>query len=405
MKSNRLLAGAGALAIFGAAAAAFAQAGGGTATYWMTADTASGMSAMAAGGSAGSMMNALRGRGDNHVRTLTLQLGSSGRASGAPTAEHLPPVGLQAGASLPLVTPVAAPRTPASTTLPPNMQRPQGRMLIYWGCGERAGPGQPVVVDFASMSAGKMPPAFANSNFKPVTPPSAASHATYGEWPNQRSQTKVPARGSLVGEHVVRGNYSPEIRFALAASQDFLAPVALTSQSAVPSGAVPLTWRPVPGARAWFASTMGAGQNGDMIMWSSTEIQSMAWALAYGHVSEAEIQRLVAQRILLLSTADRCTVPSEVARAAPQSMLSLIALGGESNISQPRPAGAARSWKPVWTVKLLTKSTYAGLLGMDMAEMMSGRDRDDGSQTEDDEPRKKKKLNPFKKGLERVIGN
>jgi hypothetical protein len=330
-----------------------------------------------------------RGNRSSYVHNLTLQLGSPRRAAGAPSAEHLPPPALQAGSSLPLVTPQAAPRTTGPAQPWGQKERPRGRMLIYWGCGEHARPGQPTVIDFASMAAGRMPPAFANFALKPMTPPSPATAATYGEWPNERSQTRVPAGGSLLGEHVVRGNYSPEIRFALGAGQDFLAPVTLTSNTASASGSIPLVWRPVPGARAWFGAVMGAAQNGDFVIWTSSETQ--AAMMAFDYVAEADIARLVQSRVLMPATADRCTVPAEVGRAAPQSMLSLIAFGGESNIAQPRPAAAPRTWKPEWTVKLRTKSTHMGLLGMTMPGM--GGD-EDAEQPREQQGRKKKRKLP-----------
>jgi hypothetical protein len=402
-----ILAGASLIALAaGATALAQARGGGtGTAVYWMSADTASGLAGMAGGmgqgrPSAGSVMGAmLRGGGgsrSSYVHNLTLQLGGARRAAGAPSAEHLPPAGLQAGPSLPLVTPQSAPRATGPVHPWGQAERPRGRMLIYWGCGEHARPGQPTVIDFAAMTAGRVPPAFANSAIKPMVPPSAATSATYGEWPNERSQTRVPAGGSLVGEHVVRGNYSPEIRFSLGAGQDFLAPVALTANAASASGAIPLVWRPVPGARAWFGAVMGAAQNGDFVMWTSSETQ--AAMMAFDYVAEADIARLVQSRVLMPATADRCTVPAEVARAAPQSMLSLIAFGGESKFSQPRPAAAARGWRPEWTVKLRTKSTHMGLLGMSMPGMED--DEDDPSR----EPQGKKKKNRLRKSLEGILG-
>ncbi|HEX2763284.1 MAG TPA: hypothetical protein VHM92_05490 [Allosphingosinicella sp.] len=353
-------------------AAAFGQAKGGPAVYWMSADTVSGFGALAADGgrpSAGAVMGAMMGRGGgggaSYSRTLTLQLGSPQRPAGAPSAEHLPPGGLLAGPSLPLITPqgVARPVGPAQPWSG-QMEKPRGRMLIYWGCGEHARPGQPAVIDFASLSAGKMPPAFASAMLKPMTPPSGATFTTYGEWPNERTKSRVPKAGSLVGEHVVRGNYSPEMRFTLGPGQDFLAPVGLTANAPAPSGSVPLVWRPVPGARAWFAATMGSGANGDFVMWSSSEAQAAAMAVDY--VAEADLPRLIQQRALMPASADRCTVPAEVARAAPQSMLMLIAFGGEANFVQPKPAGTPASWRPAWTAKLRTKSTHMGLLGMTM---------------------------------------
>jgi hypothetical protein len=388
----------------GGAALSQARGGGGTTVYWMSADTSSGFAAMAGGGArpgAGSAMSSMlggRGGRSSYAHSLTLQLGSPRRAPGAPQAEHIPPAGLQAGQSLPLLTPQSAPRAAAPAQPWAGGERPRGRMLIYWGCGEKARPGQPAVIDFASMAAGRMPPAFANMALKPMVPPSAATSATYGQWPNERTQTHVPAAGSLVGEHVVRGNYSPEIRFSLAAGQDFLAPVTLTSSSAGASGSIPLVWRPVPGARAWFGSVMGAAENGDFIIWTSSE--SQAAMMAFDHVADQDIARLVQSRVLMPAAADRCTVPAEVARAAPHSMLSLIAFGPESNFSQPRPAAAPRAWRPEWTVKLRTKSTHMGMLGMDMPVMDDG----DGGESDEAESRPRTKKEKLRKGLGRILG-
>lgn len=376
MSKYLVVAGAGLAAIAGAAA--FAQTrpagGGGTAVYWMTAETSSGMAAMAAGmngGNPASVVGAMMGRGrgsqSSYVHNLTLQLGTGRRPAGPPAAEHVPPATLQAGPSLPLVSPVAvsAPRPTGPYQMP--TERPRGRMLIYWGCGEHARAGQPVIIDFATMAAGRMPPAFAASPFRPMTPPSAATNTSYGEWPNQRSQTRVPANGSLVGPHLVRGNYTPDINFTLAPGQDFLAPVRLTSNSAAASGAIPLVWQPVPGSKAWLAMTMGAGQNGDFVLWTSSEAQVAMMGMGMDYLPDGEIARLVQQRVLMPGTADRCTVPAEVARAGPQSMMTLTAFGGEANFSNPvRPARAPASWRPEWTVKLRTKSTHMGMLGMNM---------------------------------------
>lgn len=400
MRGKTIVRAGASLIVLAAGAAAIGQArgGGGPAVYWMSADTSSGLGAMAGGGgrpSVGAMFGAARGR-SSYAHNLTLQLASPRRATGVPSAEHVPPAGLQAGQVLPLLTPQAAPRVAAPAQPWGQMERPRGRMLIYWGCGEHSRAGQPTVIDFASMAAGRVPPAFANTPLKPMIPPSAATSATYGEWPNERSQTRVPAGGSLLGEHVVRGNYSPEIRFALGAGQDFLAPVTLASNSAGPSGAIPLVWRPVPGARAWFGSVMGAGQNGDMIIWTSSETPVPMMAADY--VADSDIARLVQSRVLMPGMADRCTVPAEVARATPQSMLILTAFGGESNFSQPRPAGAARAWRPDWTVKLRTKSTHMGMLGMNMPGM--GDDGDEASEQE--RPRTKKEK--LRKGLGKILG-
>ncbi|MFL6859106.1 MAG: hypothetical protein ACJ8EB_14540, partial [Allosphingosinicella sp.] len=100
----------------------------------------------------------------------------------------------------------------------------------------------------------------------------------------------------------------------------------------------------------------------------------------------------VQSRVLMPAAADRCTVPAEVAHAGQGSMFTLTALGGEANFSHPvRPARAPAGWRPDWLVKLRIKSTYMGLLGMDMNAMMRGEAGDRSEQGEGDQPRKKKK--------------
>ena len=338
--------------------------------YWISAETGSGLAAAAFNNISGSasVNSALSGTGGSRrpsfAHNLSLQLGSARRVNGTPASEHFPPARLQVGASLPLVTPQAVRGSGAQPSA--SIERPRGRMLIYWGCGERARPGQPTVVDFSSMVAGQVPPALRNLPFTPMMPPSTAAVTTYGEWPNPRSQVRVPAGGSLIGVHTLRSNYSPEIHFTIDASQDFLAPIALTSNRASASGSIPLAWRSAPGARAWFAVTMGAAQNGDFVLWTSSETQA---AMMVDYVPGQDLDRMVQSRVLMPSNADRCVVPAEVARAAPQSMLSLTAFGEESNFSQSRPATAGSAWRPDWTVKLRRKSSYMGLLGMDMPDM------------------------------------
>jgi hypothetical protein len=133
---------------------------------------------------------------------------------------------------------------------------------------------------------------------------------------------------------------------------------------------------------------MGAAQNGDFVIWTSSETQ--AAMMAFDYVADADLARLVQSRVLLPAAADRCTVPAEVARAAPQSMLSLIAFGGESNFAQPRPAAAPRTWRPEWTVKLRTKSTHMGLLGM----TLPGMGGDGGDEPREQQGKKKKRKLP-----------
>lgn len=397
MTKSSLLTGLAMFAVTGGAASLLAQprpAGGGTTTYWMSAETTSGLAAGGANpASRGSMLGAMiRGggapRADAYVHNLHLDLGSPRRATSPPAADHFIPIGLNAGPSLPLVSPQPSAPPPRSEQMPNySGGQPQGRMLIYWGCGDHVRAGQPLEIDLSRLGRGQMPPAFATLPYRPMMPPSAASSATYGVWPNERSRVvQIPAGGSLVGAHSVRGNYSPDINFTLAPGQDFLPPIVLSSNRPGPSGAVPVVWPSVAGARGYYLLVMGAREDRTTVIWSSSEIQFHQMGML-DYLAPEEIQRLLQQRVLLQPTATQCTVPAEVAGSVQGAALMMTAFGPEANFSHPAPPPRApRGWAPEWTVKLRTRSAYMGMLGMDMAAMMRG----ESQQPRREQPRRRR---------------
>lgn len=383
-----LLAGAALAAGSATAQPAGQKVTGPVATYWMSAQTQTGFGMGMGGGkpSMGGMMSMMMGGGGGGPqKSLILQLGSGRKATGEPAAEHLPPQVLRAGASLPLLTPKIVkpePREDAPPEMPREFQKPRGKMLIFWGCGQKARPGQPLVIDFAQMAAGKMPPGLANAmrgiNVTPMQPPSAGRNATYGEWPNEKTRTQVPGSGSLIGDHTVRGNYSPEIKFALTAAQDFLGPLNLTTNAKAPGGWANLGWNAVSGAQAYLATAIGGGQD-QVVLWTSSEIQASAFALP-DYISPADLSRLVASKALMGPQTTRCEVPKEVLDAAPQAMVQLAAYGGEANfVYPPRPTDPKVAWNREWAVKVRYRSATGGLLGMAMPGMggMAGMDDED----------------------------
>ncbi len=341
---------------------------GPVATYWMSAQTTSGMTMGGGAPSLSSMMG--MGRGGNVSKSLTLQLGSARRPTGEPSAEHLPPAVLKAGATLPLLTPRAQPRveTREEPGMPQSYEKPRGKMLIYWGCGDRARPGQPMVFDFAKMAEGQIPAGYSqlmNSlQVSAMQPPSPSRHATYGEWPNEKTRTTVPGDGSLLGPHTIRGNYSPQMQFVMAQGQDFLPAVQMTTNRRNPTGFFQLGWQPVTGATGYIASTMG-GDGETFVIWSSSEVQSLLFALP-DYLRPADVTRLLANKALMAPTQTSCAVPREVVDAAPQAMYQFVAYGGESNFTYPpRPVDPKVAWNIEWTVKVRYRSATGGILGME----------------------------------------
>jgi hypothetical protein len=387
---------------------------GPVAVYWMSAATQSGfgMPAMGGGGgrpSMGAMMGAMMG-GGGATKSLTLQLGSN-QATAQPAAEHLPPQGLGAGPSLPLVTPHVEPSKvepqEERPEIPHEYQRPKGKMLIFWGCGQHARPGQPYVIDFsqmdpAKMKAGQIPPGLAmlrGFDYQHMQPPSPARFKTYGQWPNEKTRTQVPSNGSLVGEHTIQGNYSPTIKLNLDEEQDFLGPLNLTTNAKQPGGWASLGWNLVGNAQAYLATAIGGG-NDTVVMWTSSDLQSAAFVMP-DYLSNGEISRLVANKALMGPTTRTCDVPKEVMDAMPQGLVQMVAYGGEQNFAYPpRPQDPKVPWNIQWEVKVRYRSATGGLLGMAMPQM-GGRGGSQGGQGQQPQqpPQRPSASDILKKGI------
>lgn len=384
-KARKLILVAGAAVAAGAATAQPAQkVTGPVAVYWVSAATQSGFGMPTAGGarpSAMEMMRMMQG-GGSAQHMLTLQLGSSQKPAGEPQAEHDPPPGLGLGASVPLVTPQMQ-ATPVSETppdrpeIPQQFQKPKGKMLIFWGCGEHARSGQPVVIDFSqitpeAMAAGKFPAGFevfTHMITSRMQPPSPQRNTTYGDWPNTKSRVAVTGQSSLVGDHLIKGDYSPQIRFTLDQNQDFLGPLTLTTNAKLPSGAVQLGWNTVPNAEAYVASFIGAGGgSGDptVVMWTSAETQMAAFAMP-DYISNPEAARLVKSGGLMGPQGTACAVPKEAVDAGRQGLVQMVAYGREANFAYPeRPKDPKVPWNIAWEVKVRYRSATGGLLGQAM---------------------------------------
>ncbi|QAY75835.1 hypothetical protein [Sphingosinicella sp. BN140058] len=373
----------GALAVATAAIAQQARPAKVEAVYWLSADTVSGMAT---------------GQPAGVEKTLLLQLGSD-RSKPAPSAAHLPPPALQAGDRLPLLTPKADPEGEGRTNYRPGVgDMPKGRMELYWGCGEAAAAGQPFVVDFAKIRPGSPSPFGATPAVNAMNPPAAGRHATYGEWPNGRRGTNVPPGASLVGEHLVQGNYAPDMRFTVAAGNDFLAPLA-PRHAALGSGAIRISWPALANARGYILTVVAAREDGTTVMWTSSAVRMAGMALP-DYLAQSDIGRLVQQRILLGPDATECAIPAAVAKAADAPMLMMTAYGPEGNYGAPRDAPAG------WAVKLRTKASYMSVLGADVSAMMRGAgEAADGEEAPvAQEPKSKKKRGLLRGAIGGVLG-
>lgn len=361
------------------------------ARYVMNVSTNSGMAGMMGGG-AGNMMSMMFGGGANREsHSVELRLGSSRTATGTPQADHFPPADAKMGKALPLTSPT--PGTPGRTEEAerPRQQfeRPKGRLLIFWGCEAKAGPGQPVVIDFAKVAAGQWPANLFSARVPTDWGPSPSNSRTYGSWPNGKGGQQ-PGRGaSLIGEHRVAGNYTPDIRFNL--TQDFM-PGIFGRASEQAGGATNLSWNAVTGATGYYAWAFGGkdmgGGSGDMVWWSSSAAREFGGGL-WDWLPPATVRRLVADKVVLPPAQTSCTIPAEVRAAAPQFLMSnLYAYGPEANFAYPpRPANPATPWKPEWTTRVRYRSMTSFMIGGPDMGNMGGA----AAQGSSDQPQPRKK--------------
>lgn len=351
------------------------------ATYWMDVSTQSGMGGMMAGGkpSMGDMMAMMSGGGPSYVHSLRLRLASRTPAPAAPKADHLIPPTMRMGTSLPLIAPQRG------TSEPPGRADPKGKLTIYWGCGEHVTAGQPLVLDFAQLASGKVPEsikqaarAMGRQQHSYSGPTSAPG---YGEWPN-RDARPLPQDASLVGAHQVVGNYSPPISFALAAGQDFMAPMTLGSGGALPSGAKTVRWNAVPSATGYALAMFGGTQGGDVIMWSSVKTSGFA---NLDYLAPRDVTRAITAGDALPPSTTQCTIPAEVMQAAPMGMTMSVAYGPEVYFAEAPK-------NPKWAVTVRYKSNGSLIQGMEGA-------KGEGNAGPQQPPKKKKR------GLGGLIGD
>jgi hypothetical protein len=352
---------------------------------WIDIATYSGMG-MPMGGPGANPMSALGslfggGRGESKVPFLMTQSGSAGRYFDvtlltrrnpqlAEASQEVPASFL--GQALKLVAPRDAPAPPPTESdedVVPEQRKPEGKLFLYWGCGDAVRQGQPRVVDFAKAAPAELAQAFQSRR---ATQRGAHAAAGRPHWPNPSDGRAVPDAASLVGAHQFSGSGVPEgFRFNLLAPQDLMPPMQL--QQADQGGAIALSWAAQPNARALFVAGMGSRGANEMVLWTSSELPEVGMGLI-DYQTNPSVDRWLKDKVLLSPGTTSCTVPKGVF-SGEGAMLRAIAYGNELNlVHPPRPADAKIPWEPQWAVKVRVKSVGTAIVGMPtMEEAPPGR--------------------------------
>ncbi|MBW8296787.1 hypothetical protein [Sphingopyxis sp.] len=344
--------------------------------YEMDVATASGFAAMAAGGRGiGNMMGMMFGGGpDGKVaHTLELRLGSTQAPTAPPVkADHFFLPQAKLGKSVPLLGPEPGkPREREDgNEMPKDFERPKGRLLLFWGCGAKAGPGQPVIIDFAKIAAGQMPPNLYTTTVPRIREVMTTNSRSYAGWPNSKSSKQPSSGSSLLGAHRIAGNVGPEINFTLA--QDYM-PGLNASTTMQGDGSVMIRWNqlvPATGYVAWAFGGMDRGSaGGDMVWWTSSNAREFGGGL-WDWLPPSTVAGLVAKKVVMPPAQTSCAIPAEVKKASGEMMFgNLNAFGPEANFSYPpKPAGNA-VWNIDWTAKVRFRSHTSLLIGADFGGM------------------------------------
>ncbi|HEY8024487.1 MAG TPA: hypothetical protein VIF60_07980 [Burkholderiaceae bacterium] len=314
------------------------------------------------------------------------------------TATQAVPDGSKLAPTLALVSPEGTPPPPVVKAQPheeeepaPEFKQPKGKILLYWGCSSTVRQGQPRVLDMANAQ----PQDFA-AFFQSRHATTKGTHSTPGQpiWPNKTDSRMIAPDASLVGEHTFTGDGVPDgFKVSIDPGHDLMPAIDLSNHDDDTSTI--LNWQAIGSARAYFLSAMGTRGEGEMVIWTSSELPDFGMGLI-DYQPNGSIDTWLKEKVLLQPTVTQCAVPKEV--LGQHGMIRMIAYGNEMDVAYPaRPKNPKQTWEPQWAAKVRLKSVTMSILGM----QNQGRDRNTNNPNPDSDKPKDQTPTPLNvlKGL------
>ena len=368
--------------------------------YWMDVATVSmaGMDDLPSMGGLGGMVGGMTGmpglggvsfgatRGMMPGRWLDLAVVTQRKPAGTEATQTIP-AGQNMGPNLKLLPVTAQPKTPSRQTREHSdevPQQPKGRLLFYWGCGEKVRSGQPRVMDFAKAGVEEYGKFMMGRAVRDTGAKAEPGHAI---WPNEKHRKSVPANASLIGPHALSGEGLPEsLKFSIEQAQDFMPKLALNGSGGGAS-ATHLNWQGLPTARAYFLSAMSGSEHAgesEMVIWSSSDVPEPGWGLM-DYASNANVDKWLNEKVLLPAHQTQCAIPAGIFAKAQGAMLRGMAYGKELNLAHPpRPLDKRIAWEPEWAARVRVKSM--AMLPLGEEGPMAGRSHERPSHSGEDKP-------------------
>jgi len=157
----------------------------------------------------------------------------------------------------------------------PEFKKPKGKIYLYWGCGDTVREGQPKVLDMATAG----PQDFA-AFFQSRHATTKGTHSTPGQpdWPNKTDSRMIAPDATLVGQHTFTGDGVPDgFKLNIDEMHDLMPAIDLSNHDT--DSATVLDWNAIAGARAYFLSSMSSRGEGEMVIWSSSEMPDFGMGL------------------------------------------------------------------------------------------------------------------------------
>jgi hypothetical protein len=312
-----------------------------------------------AGGMLGGFFGGTKMGGGSPGQWLDTALYTRQKPSGTEGSHAIPP-GMSMGSMLPLIPVVATGKSGEARE--GGAEKPKGKLVFYWGCGDKVRPGQPKVVDF-SKSAPEEWVRFMTGRFAPDRGAKAVPGRSV--WPNERDRQRVPNGASLEGDHAVSGEGVPAgLRFSVREAYDFMPKIKMSTAGDA-KASVNVSWQSINVAQGYFLSAMGGRGDEEMIIWSSSEQPDPGWGLM-DYLAPAQVKNLIGEKVVLAPNVQNCAIPAGIFGGVEGAMVRMIAYGPELNLGHPpRPANPKAAWDPEWAVRVRVKSTGMTVLGMD----------------------------------------
>ncbi|QDX81885.1 hypothetical protein B9N43_11850 [Denitratisoma sp. DHT3] len=307
-------------------------------------------SGMGAGGMMGMLGSMLGKQGASVSKLMDLRLASPTDIPDGYSAEHTVPDGMRIGPRLPLKGERRATGGSGGET---TRDDPEGRILIYWGCGETVPKGQPQVIDVKTMSKSMSPEVMAMVRQAQVRkgggggmPPGAGSLPPRTVWwPAGDADFKgIPAEASAVGEHVVKASFMNEdIRYTIDGGLDFLEPLNLKASGDLKSP-VSLQWDGLARAKGYNLNAVGAAEK-EVVIWM------------------AERNKFP----MLPASQTTCAIPAGIFEKAQMAMVAEEGVGPTGSFAYP-PQEKGKPKKPlIWTARVRVSTSDTALLGLQEA--------------------------------------